>query len=576
MSLSPVASALNLVSRGFCVVPCHYRLPDGACSCGRGNCGGSTAKHPIHGAWQAHLCRTEEDVEREWGVDHLRNVGIALGRESGVIDFENDTDGSDQVFRLIFGEAYTPTFRSARGLHRLFRWRPGLEDLAAGYYGEIEVRGGSPTAGAQSIGPGSTHHTGLKIEWLPGLSPDDVPLADISDRELTMLRRVFKKSSADALKILDDDSDEIGDAFAAEIDRLQIDRADDEIQLPGKDPFWRQAARTGRIFESGPGRLAGGRDNALYKFASSMVAMGLKAGYSEETDEGVEFAALVLEMTALYDVTRCVPPLGPEQVVKKVASAAKHIKLQPRVMVAAGGEQPPFGPDDGPVAEGADDDENWRRSLGIQDRGDSYDCDWQLTREATDPPQWVLTTSWGEMRFDAEKLDSGAVYRKALLHGVCLERWPGEWPDIWRGFITRKRDVRKTGLEFALVTRSQQHTPMPELQNRGRFANAIAFLRRGAPTFDSKDTAKIPRRGVRHRDEDGTLWLDWETITQQCDGIPMTAIPGFVTQCGGERREIVLGDATDGELRSLYVFNRNALKSLESWRTCRNDKDDGD
>ena len=53
-------------------------------------------------------------------------VGVLL-RASGLIDLDADSDAAEQAIQRLFGGnvPQTPTYRSARGLHRLFEWRDG-------------------------------------------------------------------------------------------------------------------------------------------------------------------------------------------------------------------------------------------------------------------------------------------------------------------------------------------------------------------------------------------------------------------------------------------------------------------
>jgi hypothetical protein len=93
------------------------------------------------------------------------NVGLLLGPESGVVDVEyDDPAGRDQLAAFGVLDIPTPTYRSARGEHRLFRWEPWMPAAAAIKAEAIEIRIGGRAA--QSVLPPSRHPTGAAYEWL--------------------------------------------------------------------------------------------------------------------------------------------------------------------------------------------------------------------------------------------------------------------------------------------------------------------------------------------------------------------------------------------------------------------------
>jgi hypothetical protein len=124
------------------------------------------SKRPTMGGWQ------------NWGTDDLGivenwirqglNVGLLLGPESGVIDVESDTpEGEDLAQHLglhkLNGPGLTPTWRSARGAHRLYRWEPWMPETATIDVGGLELRIGGRAA--QSVLPPSMHPGGAAYRW---------------------------------------------------------------------------------------------------------------------------------------------------------------------------------------------------------------------------------------------------------------------------------------------------------------------------------------------------------------------------------------------------------------------------
>jgi len=132
--------------------------------------------------WQ-HQASNDPDVIRVWKDNHFGcNWGLLLGSKSGVIDVEYDSPEG----QAIIDEAVeacgvqTVSYRSAKSVHRLFRYDDRFTDRKAsvGVAG-TEWRFGQDSA--QSVIPNSIHEDGVRYEWLPGLSPDEVEIAPLPD-----------------------------------------------------------------------------------------------------------------------------------------------------------------------------------------------------------------------------------------------------------------------------------------------------------------------------------------------------------------------------------------------------------
>ena len=96
-------------------------------------------KRPLGAGWQHRSTDNLEDVAA-WLKAGL-NVGLLLGPASGVVDVEYDTpEGRDQLAAFGVLDIPTPTWRSARGEHRLFRWEPWMPEAAAVKADAIEIR----------------------------------------------------------------------------------------------------------------------------------------------------------------------------------------------------------------------------------------------------------------------------------------------------------------------------------------------------------------------------------------------------------------------------------------------------
>jgi hypothetical protein len=119
-------------------------------------------KRPLGAAWQTRSTDNPGDVAA-W-LAARSNVGLLLGPASGVVDVEfDDDDGRATLERLGLVDVATPTWRSARGEHRLFRWTDNLPPVAVAKVDGLEVRIGGRSA--QSVLPPSIHPDGQAYAW---------------------------------------------------------------------------------------------------------------------------------------------------------------------------------------------------------------------------------------------------------------------------------------------------------------------------------------------------------------------------------------------------------------------------
>lgn len=130
-------------------------------------------KRPLGAAWQTKATN-DLDIVAGWLDRGRSNVGLLLGPASGVVDVEFDCpSGREQLAAFGILDIQTPTWRSARGEHRLFRWEPWMPQAACVKAEDIEIRLGGRAA--QSVLPPSRHPTGIDYEWI--VRPGDVPVA---------------------------------------------------------------------------------------------------------------------------------------------------------------------------------------------------------------------------------------------------------------------------------------------------------------------------------------------------------------------------------------------------------------
>jgi hypothetical protein len=198
-STAPIAdemirdAALRLHERGCWVtVCCDPTHEPGKCNVPRKSPCNSPGKTPINRAWQIEPLTADQICEllrKHPGA----NVGIKWGAESGLIDVEGDTPEAEHVLQELLDESgfpelvLIPTYRSRRGLHRIFRFTPELPKAVVKLFG-IEFRCGGNGKGAQSVVPPSRHQSGAQYEWLEFLSLDEVEPPELPPYIVKLLR----------------------------------------------------------------------------------------------------------------------------------------------------------------------------------------------------------------------------------------------------------------------------------------------------------------------------------------------------------------------------------------------------
>jgi hypothetical protein len=164
--------ALRLLrERGLSIIPC-----DG--------------KRPIEKNWQKEAMLPERLEKLFTERPHL-SFGLGLN-QSGLIDIEYDTLDGERAVQELFGGNVprTPTWKSERGLHRLFLRPEGVADTAKLDVAGVEVRGLSATSGAFSFLPPSGGR-----QWLDGLSIYDVKPAELPAAVVERLRGPAPKTN---------------------------------------------------------------------------------------------------------------------------------------------------------------------------------------------------------------------------------------------------------------------------------------------------------------------------------------------------------------------------------------------
>ncbi len=142
-----------------------------------------SGKIPIDKGWPASTGLTVDEA-----IQHPEKLGIICGEPSGRL-FIVDIDGEKPE-----GLSVTPTVRTGSGGQHLYYHLPeGIELTKASKVNHVAPGVDIRWTGGQIVAPGSIHpDTGGLYNWVPGLSPDDVPMADVPQWVLDVLKTRIK------------------------------------------------------------------------------------------------------------------------------------------------------------------------------------------------------------------------------------------------------------------------------------------------------------------------------------------------------------------------------------------------
>lgn len=160
---SRVLEARAGLARGWCFTPLRGKIP-------------------IQKGWTSRPDASQEDAER-WASEG--NIGLITGAASGVLVIDEDTAKGGSVAHL--GLPETVTVNTGGGGRHYYFHHPveGIGNSAGKLADNVDVRGD----GGQVVFPGSVHpDTNQVYAWAPGLSPEDVGLAELPSEVLSVLQ----------------------------------------------------------------------------------------------------------------------------------------------------------------------------------------------------------------------------------------------------------------------------------------------------------------------------------------------------------------------------------------------------
>jgi hypothetical protein len=268
---TPLEAALAYARRGWPVFPLHHPDPHRVCSCIDAKECRSPGKHPRTRKGLKDATSDERQIRRWWEQYPLANVGLAMGRKSGLVavDVDPRSGGDAAITELIERYGELPNTLEAitggGGSHILFA-HPGVTfKNSSSVLGEgLDVK----TDGGYIVAAPSLHSSGKRYSWRTRRRPSAMP------------HWLLKLLTAQTEK-----------------------RATPATAGP------RRSAPSPA--QSGPLIAEGSRNHRLFRIACSMRGNG--SGHAE-------IEAELLEVNS----SRCSPPLEVEEVKKIAASAARY------------------------------------------------------------------------------------------------------------------------------------------------------------------------------------------------------------------------------------------------------------
>lgn len=188
-----LAPALEYLARGWSVLPLCPAFHVGVGKAHRG-CD-HPGKRPFfpnrepgkQGDWKEFQSRlaTEDEVRGWFDANPYLNVGMALGPVSQLVGIDIDDEEGEDLLREFSGgnDPQTWEYSTGKGKRLLYRLAPGVAVSTAPFRRpgtEIEILR-LMGAGSQIVLPPSIHPNGARYRWVPGKSPDDIPLADVPE-----------------------------------------------------------------------------------------------------------------------------------------------------------------------------------------------------------------------------------------------------------------------------------------------------------------------------------------------------------------------------------------------------------
>lgn len=184
-----IDAALKYAERGWPIIPLHS-IKDDTCTCNK-SCS-SPSKHPRLRNGVKGATTNQSIITKWWGKWPDANIGIATGKQSGliVLDVDPDHGGSDSLQELTdsYGELETLSQNTGgNGKHYLFTYPPNVDAIknsAGKIGGGLDIRADN----GYIVAPPSNHKSGNLYRW-----ETDKPLSDIPNWLLFLITEEKKQ-----------------------------------------------------------------------------------------------------------------------------------------------------------------------------------------------------------------------------------------------------------------------------------------------------------------------------------------------------------------------------------------------
>ena len=415
-------SAAGVAARGMKVVKLYGLRDDLSCTCHRGAECTVAGKHPVGESWHLHATDDEETISswfRETSDNVRWNIGVRLGRTSGIIDVEADDANAIAVMkRYGLDEIDTVAYVGSRGPHYLFQHDSELPDSGVVKVDGLEVRIGGGEKATQSVFPSSWHSSGKQYQWLPGRSPDEVDIA--------VLPEEFRAAVISSSKV------SRGGGLIAQ--SRQTLAAGIKIEMGGRHPW----------------------------------LVGIASKYAQRIPHytDAERAELLSVMRAL-NADRCQPPKSDDE-VRKIADdqfdfySGRAAERGVRPLERAG--------------------LRWNVTTREWEPGDwsltvvhSVPPEYRISMPSPSTEGKRATCTVQAVDWQVPKYVAAAILTETLILNVC-DPTPARWAAIWNGEVREDEDgnTRTTqGLNFKLLESAQHEYPSVE---HNAFATRVSVL----------------------------------------------------------------------------------------------------
>lgn len=181
------------------VLPLHNITRDGGCSCGNPYCT-SAGKHPRTKNGSLDASRDPAQITKWWSAWPDANIGLATGKENGIIVIDVDVDkGGDEGLALLY-EQYGELpetweqITGSGGRHLVFKHPDSvIRNSASALAPGVDVRG----AGGYIVAEPSNHKSGGRYTWEVCHVPEETELSELPEEWIRAINaREHQRSTA--------------------------------------------------------------------------------------------------------------------------------------------------------------------------------------------------------------------------------------------------------------------------------------------------------------------------------------------------------------------------------------------